>query len=118
MSSPSEFVVCACSAYGRNLTFYTRRQIVAGATPEEIRDVLARPERVYAVVDTDRLPIVEQMMGRTFRRLNETPYLNIGQLKLGTFVPAESFTGRIATRLGLKLEPDRGIQDVILISNR
>lgn len=112
-------VVCACSAYGRNLTFYARRQIVAGAYPEEIRDVLARPERVYAVVDTNRLPKVEQMLGRTFRRLSETPYLNIGQLKLDTFVSADSWLGKqLASLFAMKLDPARGVQDVILISNR
>lgn len=95
--------VCACGAFGRNLTLYTRRKVVAGATPEEIRDVLARPDRVYAVVDSGMLPRIETMMRRQFRRLREVSYLNTGALRVGTF---------------LAPDPARDVQHVILISNQ
>src|SRR6185295_15427166 len=110
-AEPPGATLCQCSAFGRNLTFYTHMPIVGAATDDEIAAVLSRPERVLAVVDLPRLTRLEARLQRAFPRLAEVWFLDTAALK--------SATPDVKTQtMLLHPEPLRDLQRVILIRNR
>jgi 4-amino-4-deoxy-L-arabinose transferase-like glycosyltransferase len=95
--------VCTCGAFGRNLSFYSRRQTVMEDYDEGVRDVLTRPEWTVAAIDVDVLARAEAAIGRRFVRSADVRYLNTALLRIDMF---------------LHPDPATQLQRVLFVSNR
>jgi 4-amino-4-deoxy-L-arabinose transferase len=95
--------VCTCGAFGRNLSFYTRRRTVMEDYDEGVREVLAKPELTAAAIDVDVLARAESAMGRRFTRTADMLYLNTALLRVEMF---------------LQPNPATQLQRVLFVTNR
>mgnify|MGYP001291983935 CR=1 FL=1 len=87
----------------RNLVFYTGVKQTDLTTLEDLRDFLARPERVLVVSSEDDLRQLAAIHGVTPRRLEQVTYFNPSGVRLRTL---------------LSPDPEKDLETVWLVSNQ
>lgn len=87
----------------RNLVFYTGVKQTDLTTLEDLRDFLARPERVLVVSSEDDLQKLAATHGVTPRRLEQVTYFNPSGVRLRTL---------------LSPDPEKDLETVWLVSNQ